>query len=218
MSEKTKIKAVVLDLDQTLTSDTGSWIELTSLLGVDPNLHKKIYNDFKIGSLNYEDAKRKLIDLWKTSGKTKKNDLLAIFDKIELREGAFEAIEYLKSKYQLCIISGAIDIFVETIAKKLGIESLYASTKFIFDYKGELVDFDYLLDRGREKLTFFNDYCNKHNIKPEECAAIGDGESDMPIFERVGLPILFLAAETTDEQKAKIKTQISQWKKIKNLL
>jgi phosphoserine phosphatase len=217
-SDKNQIKAVVLDLDQTLTTDTGSWIQFTKLIGADPKVHADIYSKFKSGELNYQKAKGDLIALWKTTGKTNRIEIEKIFNKVELRHGAFEAVNFLKSKYTLTIISGAIDVFVEVMARKLGIASYYASTKFVFDEKGELTDFHYKLSRGEEKLEFFDDFCNKNNTSPNECAAIGDGESDMPIFEKVRLPILFLASETGEEQKQKIKTQISDWKEIYKLL
>lgn len=158
MTDKSKIKAVILDLDQTLTTDTGSWIQFTTLLGADPKVHAEIYSRYKSGELNYQKAKQDLINLWKTTGKTNKTDIKNIFKRIELRDGAVQAIDYLKSKYVVSIISGAIDVFVEIFAKRLGIESYYASTKFVFDKSGELVDFHYTLSRGEEKLSYFDDF------------------------------------------------------------
>jgi hypothetical protein len=40
----------------------------------------------------------------------------------------------------------------------------------------------------------------------------------MPIFEKVGIPVLFIAFETTEEQKKKIKTHLNYWKDIKEIL
>lgn len=212
------IKAVILDLDQTITTDTASWLQFTSLLGLDKDVHQRIFNEYKQGKLSYTDAKGELINYWKSSGNINKKEMIEIFNSIKLRQGAIEAIEYIKGRYKVCIISGAIDTFVGTIADKLGIKDHYASTRFIYDQDDELIDFDYTLSRGEEKLGFFETYCRRNNIEPNECAAIGDGESDMPIFEKVALPILFIAKETTEEQKIKIKAQIRNWKEIYTLI
>jgi phosphoserine phosphatase len=215
---KNLIKAVILDLDQTLTTDFGSWLQFTTLLGADQNVHAEIFKKYKLGEMSYKKAKTELIDLWKITGKTNRQDVVYAFNRIKLRKGVLNAVKYLKRNYLVCIISGAIDIFVNVIADKLEINNFYASTKFIFNDKDELVDFEYKLSRGEIKLEYFYDFCSKNNLYPNECAAIGDGDSDMPIFEKVGLPILFLASETSAEQKEKIKVHISKWKEIYKIL
>jgi phosphoserine phosphatase len=212
--KKNEIKVVILDLDQTLTVDMASWLQFTSLLGTDSMIHTNIYNKFKDGEISYTKAKKQLIDLWKCVHKLDKDSIREIFKKIEFREGAFEAVEYLKKKYKLCLISGAIDVFVDVIAEKLGIYDKYASTKFIFNDKNILKDFKYKLSRGEEKVGFLHDFCTKYNINPLNCAAIGDGNSDVPIFNEVGCPILFIAKETTENLKRTFKVQIRRWNEI----
>lgn len=217
-TKQPEIKAVILDLDQTLTTDEASWLQFTELLGADKVKHTEIFEKFKSGELSYPAAKTELISLWRDVNNLDRKSIEQIFAKVEFREGAAEAVAYLKTKYKLCIISGAIDVFVEVAAQKLGIEDKYSTTKFKFDSEDKLVDFDYKLSRGEDKLQFFEDFCRKHNIDPKECAAIGDGDSDMPIFSKVGLPILFLAAETTKEQKKKVKVHLEDWNEIQGLL
>lgn len=217
-TNKSKIKAIILDLDQTITTDEASWLQFTRILGADPAVHTQIYERFKLGKLTYPEAKTQLLGLWQMTGKSNRHDIIEAFEKIQLRDGAQEAIEYLKDKYQLCIISGAIDLFVQTIAEKLTINTWYASTRLKFDTNDHLVDFDYKLSRGEDKLQFLDDFCIKHEINPDQCAAIGDGESDMPIFSKVALPILFLAKDTTPQQISVIPTKMKDWSEIYNLL
>ncbi len=209
-----KITTVILDLDQTITVDQGSWLQFTKLLGADFNVHLDIFNRFKAGELDYLTAKRELINLWRSADPLNKDSIEKIFNKIELRPGAFEGVQYLKSKYNVCIISGAIDVFVGVMAEKLGVKDHYASTKFLFNSDNILFDFEYTLSRGEEKLDFFENYIKKWGINPDECCAIGDGDSDMPIFEKAALPILFIAEETSEENKNNIKTHLLNWKDI----
>ena len=213
-----KIKAVILDLDQTITTDEASWLQFTRILGADPVVHAQIYENFKQENITYPDAKAQLLNLWQKTGKANRQNIQESFAKIQLRDGALDAIEYLRGKYHLCIISGAIDQFVQIISEKLEINTWYASTRLKFDSQENLVDFDYKLSRGEEKLHFLEEYCNKKNIKHSQCAAIGDGESDMPIFSKVRLPILFLAKETSAQQRKLIPTQMEDWSEIYDIL
>jgi 2-hydroxy-3-keto-5-methylthiopentenyl-1-phosphate phosphatase len=103
-----KYKYIILDLDQTVTVDQGSWLQFTSLLGADFKIHLDIFNRFKAKELSYIDAKKELIDLWKSVNQLDRKSIENVFSKIQLRDGVIEGIEYLKSKYKMCIISGAI--------------------------------------------------------------------------------------------------------------
>jgi phosphoserine phosphatase len=214
IANMSEIKAVILDLDQTITSDVGSWSQFTQLLGADLSTHLKIYSEFKSGNLSYQAAKQQLILLWKSAATLDRISIENLFEKIELRDGVLDAVDYLKGKYKLCIISGAIDIFVDAISSKVGIVDKYAATKFIFDDNNVLTDFDYKLSRGEEKVGFLHQFCSKYHLKVLECAAVGDGESDMPIFDEVSLPLLFIASETTEEQKRLIQRHLYEWKDV----
>jgi phosphoserine phosphatase len=213
-----KIKAIILDLDQTLTTDEASWLQFTELIGADKKAHTKIFEDYKSGELEYIEAKEKLIKLWETTGRTHKDDILEAFKKVRFREGVVDAVKYLSQKYTLCIISGAIDTFVEVASKQLEIEHHYAATKFKYDKSGYLVDFEYKLSRGEEKLEYLKIFCNKTGIKPNVCAAIGDGDSDVPIFGAVGLPILFIAEETSEELRKEFPLHLKNWNEIQKVL
>lgn len=213
-----KIKAVILDLDQTLTTDTASWYQFTELLGANSKVHEEIFTRFRKGELSYAAAKLELINLWRGAHSLTRQSIQELFSQVKLRDGALEAVAYLKTKYRLCIISGAIDIFVAVMAEKLGITDFFAATRFKFDSAGQLSDFDYTLSRGEEKLGFLQQFCNKHDLERIDCAAVGDGESDRPIFDEVGLPILFIAEETAPELRESIPQQIKEWREIKKFL
>jgi len=212
------IKAVILDLDQTLTTDMPSWLQFTRMLGADHRKHFRIYERFRAGEVSYPDAKKELLDLWRATGRLERKSIATIFRKVSLRKGAVEAVAYLQKKYRVCIISGAIDVFVEVVSEKLGIKEYYAATRFLFDDKGMLNDFDYTLSRGEEKVGFFEEFCKKHHLQLGECAAIGDGDSDQPVFEAVGMPVLFVAWETSEELQKKFQRQIKEWSEIKKYL
>jgi phosphoserine phosphatase len=39
---------------------------------------------------------------------------------------------------------------------------------------------------AEQKIACLQDFCKNNNIKPEECIAVGDGSTDIPIFEYCG--------------------------------
>jgi phosphoserine phosphatase len=42
---------------------------------------------------------------------------------------------------------------------------------------------------AEQKIECLQDYCKSNNIKPEECIAVGDGSTDIPIFKYCGKSI-----------------------------
>src|SRR5262249_10612130 len=46
-----------------------------------------------------------------------------------------------------------------------------------------------------DKLQFARDYCAINDVAMEQCAAIGDSRSDIPLFQHVGLAIAFNGSE-----------------------
>ncbi len=213
-----KIKAIIFDVDQTLTVEV-SWLKFTRLLGADEAKHSDIFQKFKTGELSYPKAKSQLLKLWLATDKANVFTIRDIFRSFEFSQGTEDIIKYLQAKgYKLCLISGSMDLYIEIVAQRLKIDDWYASTKMHFEADGKLYDFDYTLGRGEEKLKFFDQFCALNNIEPEECAAVGDGDTDMPIFEKVALPILFVAPETTKEQQGKVKTKIKKLIELKKYL
>lgn len=208
------VKAIILDVDQTLTGTTPSWLQFTELIGADVSEHERIYNDFINGEIDYKNAKEQLIDLWRKRMTLSRSNIKEVFSKIDLRDYAKEAVEYLSSKHKVCIISGTIDSFVELVASEIGVSDYYSATKFIFDKNDNLIDFEYTTDRGEKKLVFLNIFCKENNLEYKDICAIGDGESDSFLFEKVGIPILFINDETELELKNKYPLHLSRWLNI----
>ena len=92
------IRNVILDLDQTLTVDQGSWSQFTQLLGADVKTHENIYERFKNGELSYTKAKQELIDLWRQKSDLDRESIVSVFEKVALREDKVNAVHYLKKE------------------------------------------------------------------------------------------------------------------------
>lgn len=65
-----------------------------------------------------------------------------------------------------------------------GLDGYYGSDYEIVDGKftGKIIN--HIGDKG--KITCLQEYCDKHKINPDNCIAIGDGASDIPLFEYCG--------------------------------
>jgi HAD superfamily phosphoserine phosphatase-like hydrolase len=182
---KKKPKAIITDVDSTLTERT-TWYELTERLGGSPYKHAELFAKFLRGEISFNLVKDELFKLWRTNGPVHKDQLAEIFRDIPLRGDAYSVVNSLKeSGYTLCLISGSIEMFIEEVAKRFGIDHYYGNSIFHFDEKGYWVDLNYNKDEERLKMEQFEDFLKKTGFKAEECVAIGDGDNDLGIFSRV---------------------------------
>ena len=205
-----EIRAVVFDIDGTLLPDI-SWTRMTLGLGVSVPDHLRIYEDFKKGRMEYAESKKALLALWRGRGELRRERLKAMFDDWELKKDAKPLMDYLSAKgYLLCLITGSMDLFAETVAEKLGIGSWYANGLLHWDEEGFLRDFDWEPRAAEKKTEQFREFCAKHSLEPSQCAAVGDDSNDLELFRVSGRGILV-------ESPTSQVLQASAWKKVRNL-
>jgi phosphoserine phosphatase len=108
-----------------------------------------------------------------------------IFRSWKLKDDAVQMVEYLKQKYNLCLMSGSIDLYVQVVAETLEIPDWYANTELIFNDNGDLVDFHYFRDQAVKKIEHLNEYLSKTNASKEDCVIIGNGDSDIALFKEL---------------------------------
>ncbi len=199
------ITTIILDIDGTLSAEV-SWLKLTEYLGASVEKHILIFDDFKINKIDYLTAKSLLVQLWQSTGNAIQEKMVAIFQEWDLKPDAQELVDYLKLKqYRLCIMSGSVDIYVQTVAEKLGISDYYANTELVFDNKGNLIDFHYYRNQAEKKLEHLRKYVSLHKITPAECAIIGNGDSDILLFKELGFGI---AVETDLHEEVRNEADI----------
>lgn len=194
--EMRKFKAVVFDIDETLTP-TISWTDFTKRLGASPDAHLKIYNDYREGRITYLESRIRLLGLWHSTNNTTRSFIEQTFASMPLNPDAMPLIAWLKQKpVKLCLISGAIDVYVQQIAKTTQIADAYANTRFTFDSDDKLLDYDYVLDQSGKKLQQLGAFCAKYKLQPGECAVVGDSDNDTQLFTATGRGILIGTNET----------------------
>jgi len=174
-------KAIILDIDGTLSPEV-SWLALTRDLGASVEDHVAIYQSYKAGDSDYLDSKKQLLELWKATGNADHDYFYRLFDQLPLNEDVQNVVDKLKANYEICIITGSMDMYAEIVAQKLGVDNWFANTRLDWEH-GVLVDMDYELDQASRKLEQFLGFCTANGYKPDECVVVGDGENDLLLFD-----------------------------------
>jgi HAD superfamily phosphoserine phosphatase-like hydrolase len=122
-----EIDTIILDVDGTLSEEV-SWLKITESLGASADEHASLFDKFKRGLISYPEAKARLVKLWQATGNANKGFMDKTYRSWSLREDALETVDYLKQSYRICLISGAIDLYVQIVAEKLSVPDWFANT------------------------------------------------------------------------------------------
>jgi len=211
MNNNHVIKAVIFDIDDTLTT-SNSWNSAAVGLGVTHEEERDNWSKYLNGEIDGEEVNRRVLQMWKAKGLASKNKFREIFDSIPLRSDAVDVVEYLKSQNkEICLITGSMDMFAEIIAQKLGIRDYYSNAEMFWHEDDNFSHFNYDFDQAGKKLQQFLKFCENNSLKPEECVVVGDSANDYELFVKTQKGI---AVRTPHEDKSLEKVA---WKVIKTL-
>jgi len=145
------IKLICFDVDDTLVGGS-SWQIITEGLGCSRERAVFIYEKAKRGEISFREAEKDFVKMWKESGNANKKFIRKIADERKIRAGAEELVSCLRKKrYLMYLISGSIDILIESVAEKLKFDGFYANSHFEFDEKGILSKIFYRENQGKNK-------------------------------------------------------------------
>ena len=185
------IKAVCFDLDDTLIRDIHSVMYLSIL---NNNLDKlmAIEEQEIEGDYNWIEADYLKAELAKGVSLSQIKEQFEIV--LRPLKNVKRVIEYLHERNIETILITAGPIQVAKVASELwGISayngSLYGCEEDLLT--GKIIS--HLGDEG--KIGALKLFCEEYNIKPEECMAIGDGSTDIPLFKYCGTSIGINCAE-----------------------
>lgn len=185
-----KLKAVVFDIDGTLTNSI-SWLDMTRGLGASTDEHLSIFEDYIDGRISYPESKRLLLGLWAKTGNNSRQFILDMYGAWQFKHNAKTVIETIKGRgLRVCLITGSMDIFAESVSRYLGVEHYYANTDTTFDENGYLVDYSYVKDQGAKKLLQFQDFCASQSLESTDVMAVGNGKNDVKLFVATGRGVL----------------------------
>ena len=174
-----KIKLVCFDLDDTLTFDIHSVMFLCLL----NNQYERLLDIEKKESDGELD--------WITSDHYKA-ELLEGLEVSKIQNGFFKiikpinnisfVIDELHKREIQCIVITAGPVQVAQAVKEIyGFDGFYGSEYEVSNgfFTGKILK--HIGDKG--KISCLLDYCEKNKIAPNECVAVGDGSTDIPLFE-----------------------------------
>lgn len=188
-----KYDLICFDLDGTLIVDTNGdilWERILKKIYGHNDLNKERYELYKAEEIDF--AKWVDLDLsdWKNGGMTR-DILIEEMKSARLNQGAKELITKLKEKgYKLAVISGSVDILLETIFPDHPFIDVFIN-KINFDDKGNIIDW-YTTpygDKGKE--TALKIIAEKHNIDLSKTVYIGDHLNDISVSKIAGLSISY---------------------------
>ena len=194
------LKLVLFDMDGVLVDAPSSWVTIHRHFGVsnDENARRFFDNDIDEAEFMRSDIK-----LWRNvKPDLSVSDITGILDAEPLMNGAVETVAALRERgIRTAIISGGIDVLAERVASLTGIDCAIANG-LEADREGMLTGEGVLRVRIKDKSECALKIMKMFNVGRSECAAIGDGPSDISLFSSAGISVAFNAWNRSIEKAA----------------
>lgn len=204
------IEVVCLDVNDTLIREK-TWPDLSFAMGMTKEENARYYNLHKNKIITYTEWVGIALQIYRDNENLKQKEVLEIIRNYNYFPHARELVEYLKQKYTVVLVSCAMDLLVEEVARELGIEHYKSLTKFFFDKEGFIEEIrvdDRTGNEARNKVWFLEDMCSELGVGFENCVCIGDGSNDYKLFQR----IKSITFDNADQEH-----KLYAWKVVKNL-
>lgn len=194
-----KMRLIVFDVDGTLVKVNSSWQFLHEKLGT-WNKGKQYAEEFYQGRITYEEWAQLDASLWKKQSLSK---VRSIVNKISYVDGAQEVIKALKKQnVKVVLLSAGLSLFSERIEKELQID--YSLSNELVARNGFLTGEVKVNVSLNDKTKALRKILRKFNVESDECCAVGDDESLIPLFKEVALGIAFNPCSEEVEKTADI--------------
>lgn len=174
-----KLKVVCFDLDDTLIREVHS-VMLPCILNGKEKEHSFIQEQEEKGLINYIWADYLRAELLLGLEESKIGESFLQFTKP--LKNIKSVVEALHEQDVKCIV---ITVGPKQVAKVVcdiwGFDDYYGSDYEVIEgvFTGKILKYI----SADHKILCLQDFCKKNSIKPEECLAVGDGSTDIPIFQ-----------------------------------
>jgi HAD superfamily phosphoserine phosphatase-like hydrolase len=187
-----RIRMICFDVDGTLIDDHGGsaniWESLHRAFGVTEEENRKRVDHFFSGRITYAEWVDVDVGHWQLLGVTRA-DMLEVINRLGPVKGAPEAVANLSARgYKLAVISGSIDLGLETIFPGHPFKPVYIN-RIEFDANGLIcgwraTPFD--LARKESALRLI---AEEAEMDLEQCAFVGDNFNDVTAVQSAGVGI-----------------------------
>jgi len=194
-----KPKLVVFDVDGTLMKVASSWQFLHEKLGT-WDKGKQYAEQFFNGVITYKEWARLDAYLWKGLPLKRVQEII---DGIPYMNGALEVLTALRDGgLKVVLISAGLSLVTGRIEREIGVDGFLANDLKV--EKGFLTGEVKVNVSVHNKDTILIRMLKKFNLKVDECAAVGDDETLIPLFGKVGLSIAFNPRSKVVEKQADV--------------
>jgi len=208
-SEVKRLRLVVFDVDGTLTKVASSWQFLHENLGT-WDKGKRYAEQFFQGAITYEDWARLDASLW--TG-LKLEIVQKIVDGMPYTRGVREVITTLRrGGLKVVLVSAGLSLVTERIKREIGVDDSLANDLKV--EKGFLTGQVEVNVSVGNKDAVLGRMLEKFNLRMDECAAVGDDETVIPLFERVGFSIAFNPRSWVVEERADVVVKGDDLRKV----
>ena len=178
-------KLVCFDLDDTLIREIHS-VMLPCILNGKEKEHSFIQEQEEKGLIDYISADYRRAEL--LVGLEEKKIAQSFLEIAKPLKNIKSVIETLHEQNIKCIV---VTVGPKQVAKVVcdiwGFDNYYGSEYEVIEgvFTGKILNYV----NSEHKIECLQDYCKHNNIELEECIAVGDGSTDIPIFQSCGKSI-----------------------------
>lgn len=179
------LKLVCFDLDDTLIREIHS-VMLPCILNGKEKEHSLIQEEEEKGLIDYISADYRRAEL--LAGLEEKKIAKSFLEVARPLKNIKNVVEALHEQNIKCIV---ITVGPKQVAKVVhniwGFDDYYGSEYEVIEgvFTGKIVNYI----NAEQKVECLWDFCKYNDIEPEECIAVGDGSTDIPMFEYCGKSI-----------------------------
>lgn len=196
-----KPKLIVFDLNKTLIRE-NSWLNLNLAMGVTEEEDSLLMRLASEGIINDSEGQDLLCRIYKKRGQPTRANIQKILEDYSFLPTAEETIKELQKRgNKLVIISGAMDLLVESVAKKLGIDEFHYNNSLEFDQNNLLTNILTIDNDEQYKLHQLEQVCQKLSIELTDCMCVGDGDNDILLFKTSRCGVTFADSPIKNEAK-----------------
>lgn len=194
------IRFVAFDMDGTLLDVSSSWAEVHRFFGEKNTEALQLFLEDRIDD---QEFMRRDLALWRRHRPhITEEDLVTILAPVPLMPGAHELFDALHSRgIRTAIVSGGLDVIAQRIGRELGVSRVLANG-FVLDGHGRLTEEGIIRVPIKRKGDVVAGLQREFGLGPGECAAVGNSQIDVAMFNRCRIGVAFLPEDDHIRRRA----------------
>ena len=193
MKTRREIDLICFDVDGTLVRHpTGMviWEVLNIRYGGSRETNKHRYRMYHDGEITYDQWVALDVGGWRAAGATR-GEILESVAEFTVVDDARETVDELKQRgFGLAVISGTLDIVLNTLFPRHPFDDVYTNQIF-FDDDGKLTSWRATPFDGHGKPEALREITRRHDIPLSRTAFVGDGHNDIPLLGVAGMLVAY---------------------------